>query len=263
MATENKRQMSKLSSSYVAVGVILITLMSILGLSTFMRINEIRIDGTSFYTIEEIVEASGLSPGDNLFLVNPQNISRKIREELPFVSSARIKRVLPDAILIEIAESPAIGIVTFSGERYIVDSEGRVLAMYTGDEVTLQGVEVDDLIEVRGLELETATVGSTLRSEFGAETKLQNMQDILAAMEREGLINDVSYLDVSNSSNLHFGYLGRYRVVLGERRNLRHKIELLPSSVEQIAHRYPNTPGDINMTDVTDVTSEVKFRPSQ
>jgi len=262
MATPNKRQLSKISSSYIALGVILITLTAILGTSIFMRINEIRIEGTSLYSIEEVVEASGLSAGRNLFLINPQSVSSRIREELPFVSAANIKRILPDTVVIEVTESPAAGIVNFSGERYVIDSEGRVLAMISGEDFSLHGLVIDDLIEIRGLEIDDATIGRTLRAEFGAETRLQNMQDILAAMAREGIIPDVSYIDVSNSANLHFGYLGIYRVVLGERRHLRQKLEVLVPTVEDIVHRHPNTPGDINMTEVTDVTNRVKFQPT-
>jgi len=263
MTPVKKRQLSKISTSYIAVGVALITFTAILGTSVFLRAKEIRIEGTMIYSIDEVVEASGLSPGDNLIFINPQRVSTKIREELSFVSAANITRVLPDVVLIEITESPAIGKVMFSGEICIIDAEGRVLALSSGGAINLRGVDFDELIEVRGLEIDDAIIGSTLRSEFGAEIKLQNMQDIFSAMGREEILGDVSYLDVSNSNNLHFGYKSRYRVVLGERRNLRQKMELLESSVEAIAQRYPNTPGDINMAEVTDTSNEVKFRPNQ
>jgi len=263
MATGKKRQLSRLSSSYIAVGVALITLTAILGTSVFLRAKEIRIDGNKLYSADEIVTASGLSTGDNLLFVNSQKVSANIRDELPFVSAAKITRKLPDIILIELTESPAVGKVMFSGEMYIIDSEGRVLAGSSGGMIALHGIDFDDLIEIRGLEIDEAIVGRTLKPDFGADTKLMNMQDVLAAMEREDLVDDVSYLDVSNSNNLHFGYLNRFRVVLGERRNLRQKMELLESSVEQITSRYPNTPGDINMAEVTDASSEVKFRPNQ
>jgi len=263
MAGSNKRHLSKSSVAYIALGVIMISLMTILGTSVFLRATYIRVEGTVVYTAEEVVESSGLAIGDGLIRLNSQRISQNIREALPFVSAARITRKLPNTVLIEITESSAVATVSFGGELLAVDSGGRVIARSTGRQFSLQGVNADDLIEVRGVDISEGVVGSTLRSDFLAESRLQNMQDILSAFEREGIVDDVSYLDVSNNRNIHFGYKNIYRVVLGERSFLRTKLELLPSMAERFAQSHPNSPGDINMTEVSDVSNEVKFRPTQ
>ena len=263
MAASNKRQMSKVSATYIAIGVALISLMTIIGTSAFLRTTEIRVEGASLYTVDEIIKSSGVSKGDNLLFVNAQNVSSSIRESLPFISAAKVTRIPPDTVLIEVTESGAIAAVTFSGELYAIDSAGRVLVKSTGGETDQPGINFDDLIEIRGIEVEGAVIGNTLRSEFGAETKLQNMQDVLVALEREGLDKDVTYLDVSSISNIHFGFMSRYRVILGGRSYLRQKLERVISAVEEIEHRHPNTPGDINMSNVTDVSNEVSFRPTQ
>jgi len=262
MAESSKKQLSKLPAAYVAFGIILIALMSVVGMSAFLRTTEIRVEGASVHTISDIIESSGLSIGDNLMFVNTQNVSLKIREELPFVSAAHVSRVLPDTVLIEITESAAVAITKFAGELHIIDSSGRVLAHSSEGVLSLPGINPDDLIEIRGIEVEDAVTGGVLKSEFGAETKLQNMQEVLAAIEREGFEKDVSYLDVSSISNIHFGYMDLYRVVLGERRFLRYKMERLQTAVSEIEHRHPRTPGDIIMSNVTDVSAEVGFRPT-
>ena len=262
MAEISKKQFTKMPTAFIAFGVILIALMTIIGMSAFLRANEIKVEGASVNSVADIVEASGLSVGDNLLFLNAQNVSLKIREALPFVSAVQVSRILPDTILIEINESAAIASTTFGGEIHVLDSAGRVLARSNGGILSLPGIEADDLIEIRGLEIEDAVVGSILKSEFGAETKLQNMQDVLAALERERLNEDVSYLDVSSISNIHFGYLRIYRVVIGERRYLRQKLERLTTAVSEIEHRHPRTPGDIIMTNVTDASAEVGFRPT-
>jgi len=263
MSGSNKRQLSKSSVAYIALGVILITLMAVVGTSAFLRIHEIRVEGATVYSNEEIIEASGLSIGDNMLLINARNASQRIREELPFISEAVITRELPDVVRIDITESTAVALIAFDGEMLVTDVSGRVIARSSGGVFTLPGINTDELIEIRGVEINEAIVGGILRAEFLAEMKLQNMQDILSAMEREDMIKDVSYLDVSNNTNIHFGYLGRYRVILGDRNYLRIKLEILPSRAEQFAHRNPNTPGEINMSEVSDVSSEVKFRPTQ
>jgi len=248
---------------YIAIGVILITLMTIIGMSAFLRTKDIIVEGASMYSAEEIVESSGLSAGDNLILLNSQNVSQRIREELPFVSIAEVSRRLPDKVLIRITESEAIATVTYAGEIYVIDSAARVLARtYVGD--PSMPVILQELIEIRGAEIEETTVGSTLRSVFGSEIKLQYMQDILEALEREGQAGDVSYLDVSNIVNVYFGYFGMYRVILGGREslragNLRYNLERLDEAVNLIKDRHPNTAGDINMSDES---GSPKFTPT-
>jgi len=259
MPTGRRRQLSKSSIAYVAVGVVLITIMAIIGMSAFLRTAEIQVEGVSAYKTDVIIKASGLATGDNLMFINPQNISLNIRRELPFVKEANVSRVLPDKVLIEIVESVAIARITSAGIQYVVDSGGRVLASaYGGDgeEIVISEISGDfnSLIEIRGLEIEETELGNTLKSVFGAETKLQYVQDILIALERDGLADEVSYLDVSNIVNVFFGFKGRYKVVLGggaglRPSNIRHNLVRLVESIPIIEQSYPNTPGDINLSD--------------
>jgi len=262
MSASSKRQFSKMSSAYLAFGVALITLMSIIGLSVFLRITELKVEGTSLYSALEVVENSGLSKGDSLFFLSEQTVSQNIREALPFVSGVQVTRILPDTVLIDITESSAIAKIAHAGKLYVIDSSGRVIADSSESATILQGIDIDGLIEIRGVDISDAIVGSQLKVDFLAEARLLNMQDILVALEREGMEKDVSYLDVSNNRNMHFSYLGLYRVILGERSFLRLKLEVLPSKVEEIAVWHPNTPGDINMINVTETSNEVTFRPT-
>ena len=258
MAVNNKRQISKTPTAYITFGVTLLILMAIIGISTFLRANEIRVEGIAIYSREEIVESSGLSLGDNLFFVKATTISKNIRQALPFVKTAEISRVLPDKIFIEISESVAIASIAFAGDLLILDSSGRVLAQTTGNENTLPGIYLEDLIEVRGVEINDMSLGVALTPALGTESKLLNMQDVLNGLERDDLYGDVSYLDVSNTGNIQFGYMNMYRVVLGGISDLRHKLGILPSAVSDIQLNFPNTPGDIDLSD----PSDVRFRPT-
>ena len=269
MPSVRKRQLSHSSIAYIALGVLLISVMTVVGMSAFLRATEIKIDGASIYSIDEVVAASGLSPGDNLMFVNVQNVSQKIRAELPFVESVSVTRILPDTVSIDIVESLAIAKVSSAGWQYVINSSGRVLARAYGsntDEAeSLESIGISaNLIEIRGLEIEESALGSTLKPVFGAEIKLQYTQDILAALERDGLSDEVSYLDVSNIVNVFFSYMGRYRVILGgstslRPSNIRHNMTRLVESIPTIEERHPNTPGDINLSDET---APPKFSPT-
>jgi len=250
MAGYNKRQLSKSSTVYIALGVLLIAVMTLAGTSAFMSATNFVVEGVSVYTAEEIVEVSGLSVGDNLLFINTQNASHNIRDMLPFVNTVQITRKLPDTIHIEIIESTAIAYVFFAGKYYIIDSLGRVLEHVGNLEDSMSAAANVKMIEIRGVEIEETLVGKNLRPVFGTETKLQYMLDVLIGLEREGLEEDVSFLDVSNIVNVHFGYLGIYNVILSGTTNLRpsyikHNLATLEGNVAQVVKSYPNIPGDI------------------
>jgi len=245
------------------LGIFLIAGIFILGASAFLRTTNFTVEGISTYSAEEIIEASGLSTGDNLLFVNTQNVAQNIRATMPFVSAAQVSRVLPDTILIEITESKAIASILFAGEYYVIDSSGRVLARYLASESALPP-SMQDLIEIRGVEIEETAVGGNLRPVFGTETKLTYMQDVLSALERDDLYNDASYLDVTSIVNVFFGYMGRYRVILGgstnmRPSNIRHNMTRLVEAIPRVEERHPNTVGDL---DLSDVNRDPVFRPT-
>jgi len=261
-----KRYNNKTSAVYIAIGVALILIMSIIGTSAFMRANEINVEGYSAYSADNIIEASGVSLGDNLLFINVQAISQNIRRELPFVNSASVTRVLPDKVLIVITESEAIARIAYAGETLVADSSGRILARSSEEnfsQIYGDSNKVASLIEIRGLEIESAVTGTVLRPVFGSEMKLQYMQDVLSAVEREGLENDIQYLDVTNIVNVHLGYLNMFKVNFGgaanlRQSNLRHNFGRLSETAAWIDTRFPNTSGIIDMTDAN---ADAKFIP--
>jgi len=244
-------QQGRIAFIYILTGVLLIALMAVVGISAFLRIIEIDVEGASVYTPAEIIEACGISTGDNLLFINIATAERKILTTMPIINDVKITRKPPDTLRIEVTESSPIATIAFFGDTLIIDSTGRTLKRGTE--------KPEGLIEVRGVALDEVIEGNPLRAERGAEMRLQYMQDVLTAIEKEGLRHDVSYLDVSNINNIHFGYLDMYRVIIGGPSNVRQKLSQLPGGIPELESKYPNIAGDIIMSDPS---GEVKFAPS-
>jgi cell division protein FtsQ len=246
-----KRQISRTTAIYIAIGVTLMVIMTLIGLSAFLGLVEFEIIGASVYSIEEVIEASEVSFGDNLMSINTREISQRVRTALPIVNSVKVSRSLPGTLVIEVTESFAIASISFAGDFLVIDVTGRVIDRLNESPA--------GLIEIRGVEINDAVLGEVPVPESGGEVRIQNMQDILAIIEREAMDKDVSYLDVSNANNLHFGYHNIYSVLLGRARDLRHKMGILPDMLSQVQSQMPNTPGVI---DLSDPSGDVKFTPN-
>lgn len=55
----------------------------------FFKVDTISVSGNDRYSRETILAASGVSEGDNLFLLNKYDAAAKITEALPYVESVR------------------------------------------------------------------------------------------------------------------------------------------------------------------------------
>ncbi len=73
-------------------------------LSLFFKAEQIFVTGTSRYSQQQVLQASGIRQGGNLFLLNKHQAAASITEQLPYVESVRIRRQLPNALHIEITE---------------------------------------------------------------------------------------------------------------------------------------------------------------
>ena len=226
MGWRKERRTSKSAAIYIPIGVLFVVLLTIAGTSGFMRVVMIEVDGATTYTADEIIYVSGISPGDNLLFVDRTAARRRIEIALPFVNSANVTRVLPNSIRIEVTETTAAAAIAYQGGYIVIDSSGRVLERAEG----VPG----GLIEVRGFTPGDAPEGGRLRAELGSEIQLQILLDIISTFEREGIEDNISTLDISNTANITFWYTARFRVVLGGTVNLRQNIASLPAAVERI-----------------------------
>ncbi|MCL2151374.1 MAG: FtsQ-type POTRA domain-containing protein [Oscillospiraceae bacterium] len=253
MSERKKRRISRSTVLYLPASVLAIGFLTVFGLSVFTRIMEINVTGISMYSREEIIESSGISPSDNLLFFDMDAALEKIQAEMPFVRDVKIKREPPSAILIEVTESTALAAFTYQGGVLIVDSDCKVLKK--ADSLP------EGLIEITGLSTPVDPAeGSPLKAEMGNENQLQYLKDVLSAIEKEGMQNDISYLDVANTSNINFGYLGRFRVILGNPSNVRHKLSQLPDHVTKINTESSSVDisGEINMSGQN---GEYRFTP--
>lgn len=62
------------------------------GATVFFRVETVEVTGNQRYTQEEIIAASGIQMGDNLYALNKVSIDRKIRTRLPYVGELSINR---------------------------------------------------------------------------------------------------------------------------------------------------------------------------
>ncbi|MCL2401437.1 MAG: FtsQ-type POTRA domain-containing protein [Oscillospiraceae bacterium] len=223
---------------YIPIAALLIALLTIFGLSTFLRIMNVEVSGVLTYTEEEIVRISGIVQGDNMLLINRNITAQRIVAELPHISAVSIVRIWPDTVRIEITESVAVASIRYQGSALIIDSDGRILQT--------RADAPDGLIAVRGLSPTDPVPGSALRTEPDAVERVNILLVMLDAIETAGIQHNVSELDMTNLINITIRYSGRINVRLGSTDDVQNKLRLFSEAVEGIPQ---NQSGTFDMRD--------------
>ena len=79
-----------------------------MGATVFFQVETVVVSGNSRYTEEEVVRATGIQVGDNLYRMNKNQIADKVLRELPYTRDLRIRRSLPSTIIITMTEWEAV-----------------------------------------------------------------------------------------------------------------------------------------------------------
>ena len=72
--------------------------------TVFFKVRDIRLSGSTRYSLAEITEASGLKTGDNLILFDKFSAIDRIFAACPYLDTVQMRRRLPDTIEITVTD---------------------------------------------------------------------------------------------------------------------------------------------------------------
>lgn len=218
-----------------------------LSLTVLFKITDISVQGTSRYQQQQIISASGIKTGDNLFLVKTKEDAQKIRQTLPYLGSVKIGRKFPSGITISIQEESTAGAAACGSGYAVIGRDGTVLE--AAPKVP------DGCMIIKGLKVKKAQPGTPLQlSDSSQESAFQST---LSAVNESG-IGKITAADFSQTSRILLVYDGRVTINLGTAADLAYKLkfakELLGNSIKATER------GTLNMSTTGD-TNKAYFDP--
>lgn len=226
MARQKKRK--KRSALYAPISFLLVCAALVFGLSVFFRVGNIEVSGNSFYTEEEVISASGIERGDNLFFVNRFSSVSRIYAKLPYIETAQIDMSLPNKITIAVTESQAIAYVSAEDGYWVVDRSCKLLSR-------VEPEELHGLIRIDGLTAIAPEVGQIIAPGEAESPKVTYLTAILRQISDLDMRSDITHIDMSNIANPSFDYVGRFTVKLGSNENIEYKFQCLLSAVSALS----------------------------
>lgn len=178
------------------------------GATVFFQVETIAVTGNSRYTQEEIIAASGVEVGDNLFRMNKGQISQQILRQLPYVESVSIQRGLPSTLTFQVTEWDAVAQVEVSGESGQEDSgEIQSAASQQAWLISVGGKLLEPVspehtapISVTGLTVLAPEAGSMLAVPQEQQSKLDALVEVLTQLQAQDMLSRVSSIDLTRAA---------------------------------------------------------------
>ncbi len=231
-------------------------------LMAFLRVRNISVVGNSMYSREEIQEASGISEGSALLLVNKTTAASRIRAQLPYIDEVRVGIGLPDTVKIEVVElETTFAVAADDGSFWLINSGGRLIERITGK-------DAGDYLKIEGVRIESGETGDQAKAveepeapapekeeneeeeeteeeteeeeaeerppEASAAERLDAALQIVRQLAEEDDIRSITSVDVSSIYDLQIWYGTRFQVKLGGTSELSYKLEYMVAALAQL-----------------------------
>ncbi len=225
---------------------------------TVFRVKNIQVEGSTLYTQEELIDASGIEIGENLFFVDVEGGAEAIEKNLPYSNNVAIKKKLPNTLIFYVETTDKAYAVEISEGTYAVTNpELKVLEVSGVIPEKVVPIIVDkpafyELGEKLAFitEKDDETTKDKDASEEPAEPVVDQtfmlISEILNAIN-EYEIKDISLINVRSTTNIYLIYQERIVLRLGDSSDIASKLSLGKRAVEDEQNADIVT-GTVNLT---------------
>lgn len=160
-------------------------------LTPAFNVTTIKVENGINVTNEEILSKASYVKGVNTLKINTKNLKKTI-EEIPYIQTVKIKRNLPDELVIKYEERAPYAIIKYLESYVIMDKYGYVLEIKKEN-------DMKDLTIIYGVDAEEYIPGNVL--DGGARLKYENTAYLLEGAKQVNFgykISEINYQDPEN-----------------------------------------------------------------
>ena len=218
-----------------------------LTVTMLFKINTIRVctaDGAvvqeaGCYTSEQILQALGVQPEENIFSFDPAAKAAALEKVFPLLEEIRVERDYPSTVVVRVTEArPAYamqtpaGWLTLSAGLKILASDsvqpvglptlygGEPLSSTPGDRLAFAAEQAAGSASADSAESAADSTADT------ADRRLEALNTLMAALDSAGMQADVTRIEFADPEQMAFLYQDRISVLLGTLNELDYKLKL-------------------------------------
>ena len=208
-----KRRRRRLRFFYFFLFLTVLSAAVVLSLTVLFQVDTIQVTGSSRYSQEEIVKASGLKTGENLFLTGTKGAKAALESKLPYLEDVKVSRRLPAKLVIQVKQAGVAGAASFQGRYVLLSDSGKVLELANR---VPSGCTV-----LNGLAFSSAVPGK--QAAYKSKENRDLYSRVIGAI-RENKLDKVTKIDISSPYRILVEYDGRITMNLGNSSDLEYKL---------------------------------------
>lgn len=215
----NKKPLTKRQRKFksgLLSGIIVLVVLIIgvtLSLTVLFKCEGVEVIGTTRYSSQDIINASNLKYGENIFLADKGDAKKRIEEKYPYIETAEIGFTIPNTITIKVTEATPEYYIQDSTKFFITSKESKLL-----EEVTKRELDIPSII---GCKLKNPKVGEIAQVEDDRVITVLN--EVANSMEINSVIG-IKEIDLTDMSNIELNYEDRITIVIGMPEHIDYKM---------------------------------------
>lgn len=195
-------------------------------LDVIFSVNDIYVVSNELYDKEELVNASGITKGENLLFLDTSKAESKICKNLAYVESAKVTKKFLSKVEIEAQIARARFLVSVEDSYLVLSKNHKFL-----EKKDQPSQEAPSIV---GLEFSISEESKEISYK---DPEMKEIIDlILNSVEKNHLLN-VRQIDLSDKNNIKINFDDRVNIVLGNKNDMDYKIltahELVNSKIRQ------------------------------
>lgn len=203
-----KRRRQRAIRFFVGFIVIVFAVAVILSLTVLFPITTVSASGSSLYSSQQIISASGINVGENVFMSGGINADSKITKQLPYIKTVAVKRSFSGEIKITVTDTSAQICYLSDAQYFLCDADNKILE--TVSEVP------QNILEIRLSESIKGETGEYM--DFASSDDRYLADKIFNAFKDNNI--EVQLLDISDDLNIKALVDNRLVLLFGTRNEL-------------------------------------------
>ncbi len=239
---QQKRKKLKRTLFYLVLIVAFCAIFFTLWFTVLFKVRNIEVEGNSRYTADEIIKASGITEGENIYGIDKADIENRLKNRLVYVDSVEIDRNLPSTVNIKLVEKRPVLYSNLYGDNYLVTDDLSVIER-NNDTAT------DGLILLEAGDVKRCFAGETL--EYCDSRMADCVKTMYTVLENYGLADEITSFTMKNRFDISVCYDNRIDIYFGTMDNIDVKVRFFVGILE---HLYADDKGKLDISNIKEAS---------
>ena len=222
--SNRRRRRGSFRFLYKLLSMLIICVAIVVAITLFFKVEAITVSGQDRYTAQQVQDATGIQIGDNLYLLDKNEVADGIIEALPYIERIRINRKLPDTLAIEVQECGEPLALVQDGFAWLISPKGKIVEQ-------AEETEAEKYAVISGCQLLAPSVGTQMAIATEYAVQQESLLQLITALRDAGVMDQLDGIRLDDSEMIRMDYAGRFTVEMPYQADYAYKLRFLQEAI--------------------------------